>query len=251
MITWQAPGMLPGPNLLAALGIRFVRLWFGGERARTTVGFQPILVKLAENSVEVGEVLGLAKIAVCTQIVSSIDVDLLIRRGENDRDEPWRLRRLSNPIQNIETIEARHFEVKEDEPGQRVNRSVAETPFTPKIIDSLLPILDEVRVDSKSGFRKSTAKNDCVKLVVLNDKHDGVVGTLAAPVVKRASEARPKVTCRPDHFHRLSDLVPIRATGLNYLPLSTQITLNSQLPLGTPDALIHPGRQARRTLTSV
>jgi hypothetical protein len=105
---------------------------------------------------------------VCTQLISPVYITHVIRVGQHYHAHLSQIRLLPNPLQHIQTVKARHLDVKQHKAGQRILATVGVSFFSNQILYRLLTASYYLERVGNPGLRESSTHQPNVIVVIID-----------------------------------------------------------------------------------
>jgi len=85
---------------------------------------------------------GLDQKGVCAHLIGPIDIPDLVRRGQDYDAQVVETRLLANPLQDLETVFAGHFQIQEEQTGHWIFLAIGIFALAFQVSDGFFPIGD-------------------------------------------------------------------------------------------------------------
>src|SRR2546425_3984503 len=120
------------------------------------IDLAPIDFKALNHVRHLGEFDRLDEIRVGAQFIGPIHVSLKSRGSENNHQQAVELRFGADPLQDFETVGARHLEVEQEKKGLRETFAVGIDAASAQILDRLGAIRNSLQRIAQTGLMKSS-----------------------------------------------------------------------------------------------
>ena len=111
-----------------------------------------------------------------SQAIGPVDVAHVARRGENDHTKVGEGRLLTNPLENLESVHAGHFQIQQQERWERVLDPVEILACAGNVTDGFFTIANEIERDAGTGLLEGFSDKDDVVLPVFGYQNERLVG---------------------------------------------------------------------------
>src|SRR5262249_16341302 len=121
-----------------------------------------------------------------TQRLRPAHIPLLVRRREDDDAQGTRQRLLPNPLQNLEPVNPRQFQIQEHKAGHRMLVPIGKLTLAGQVVHGLLAITDDMKRIAQARPLPRAPHQEHVRLIVL-DVEDSILAHYAYPYRVRVS----------------------------------------------------------------
>ena len=144
-----------------------------GTKGRTAfVQNEPVIEERLDHVLEFRKIYRLCEKGGGAELVGFADIAQVIAGAENHGAKLGQSRLGTNPTQDLEPIHARHFQVEEQEVGQRKLTALMKLAFTGEIVDSFFAIPHVLYCPCVPKVLKGAAQEEEVAMIILGDQND-------------------------------------------------------------------------------
>src|SRR5438128_1862861 len=96
-----------------------------------------------------------------------VDIFRLFRGTKHHYRQPFEFRSALEPIQDVESVHARHFQIQQQKPWHRISPAIPKRRFASQVIHRLLAVSHEMQRNRDADFGKSALQEKSVRRIVL------------------------------------------------------------------------------------
>lgn len=103
----------------------------------------------------------------CTQAAAFVHIFGVLGRTKNDDRKPFEIGALLKPAQDIESRQAWHFQVQQEQVGERILGTIGVRHLATQVVDGFLTICRMREVMIQSGMLQRDAEQNEIRLLII------------------------------------------------------------------------------------
>jgi hypothetical protein len=113
----------------------------------------------------------LAEKRIGAELVSAVDILHALGGRKHDHQHPAKAGLVANPLENLKSIFARHFEIEEQESWERILRAIGKFAGTAEVGNYFVAMADQLQGALIADVLESTTEHEDIILTVIGEKN--------------------------------------------------------------------------------
>ena len=124
-----------------------------------------------QHEAKLAKVEGLAEKRIGTELVSAVDILHALGGRKHDHQHPSKAGLAANPLENLESIFARHFEIEKQESWKWILRAIGKFSVAVEVSNDLIAVADQLQGALIADVLEGATEHEDVILAVVGEKN--------------------------------------------------------------------------------
>src|SRR5688572_9926496 len=128
-----------------------------------------------QHQAKLAKVEGLAEKRIRAELVGTVDILRPLGRSQHNYQHPAKAGLAANPLQNFESVSARHFKIQKQESRKRIFRAIGEFAVAIQVSNDFVTVAHHLQGALVADVLKGATEHEDVILTVVGEKNDRLI----------------------------------------------------------------------------